>query len=92
MLLDINNRYVYGYYYENNRYYIYQNIEMNNVDLFGGEPTLVVGEGNPLYGYYAYSAYKNKITHTCLLTSGFVTLRIYLFKNFELIRRLLWQS
>ena len=26
---------------------------MNNTDSFSGEPTLVVGEDNPLYGYYA---------------------------------------
>lgn len=25
---------------------------MNNIDPFSGEPILVVGEDNPLYGYY----------------------------------------
>lgn len=27
---------------------------MNNTDSFSGEPTLVVGEDNPLYGYYEF--------------------------------------
>lgn len=48
-----NNKSVYGYYYENNQYYINQNIEMNNINPFSGEPTLVVGMDNPLYGYCA---------------------------------------
>lgn len=55
-----NAKYVFGYYYENNQYYIYQNKEMNG-DPFSGQPSLTIDTDGLLYSYY------KKISHDIFL-------------------------
>ena len=46
------NKYLSGYYFENNQYYVYQKVELNNTDAFPIEASKVIDIDNPLFGYY----------------------------------------
>ena len=45
-------KYIDGFYYENNQYYVYHHQEMADNNPFAKEPNQLVGLDDPLYGYY----------------------------------------
>ena len=47
-----SSKYLSGYYFENNQYYVYQNKQLSTNDPFSEEPNMVIGLDDPLYGYY----------------------------------------
>ena len=49
---DVSKKYLSGYYYENNQYYVYQKVELNNADAFPLEASKIIDIDNPLFGYY----------------------------------------
>ena len=49
---DASSKYLSGYYFENNQYYVYQNKQLSTNDPFSGQPDMVVNLDHPLYGYY----------------------------------------
>ena len=49
---SVTSKYLSGYYFENNQYYVYQKVELNNTDAFPIEASKIIDIDNPLFGYY----------------------------------------
>ena len=49
---SVTSKYLSGYYFENNQYYVYQKVELNNTDAFPLEASMIIDIDNPLFGYY----------------------------------------
>lgn len=47
-----SSKYLSGYYFENNQYYVYQKIELNNNDAFPLAASKIIDIDSPLYRYY----------------------------------------
>ena len=48
------NKYLSGYYFENNQYYVYQKVELNNTDSFPSLASQTIDVSSPLYSYYRF--------------------------------------
>ena len=48
------NKYLSGYYFENNQYYVYQKVELNNTDSFPSVASQTIDVSSPLYSYYRF--------------------------------------
>ena len=48
------NKYLSGYYFENNQYYVYQKVELNNTDSFPSVASQTIDVNSPLYSYYRF--------------------------------------
>ena len=47
-----SSKYLSGYYFENNQYYVYQKVELNNNDAFPLVASKIIDIDSPLFGYY----------------------------------------
>ena len=48
------DKYLSGYYFENNQYYVYQKVELTNNDAFPSLASKNIDIDSPLYGYYQH--------------------------------------